>query len=75
MFIWIFYEVDEDNISQDTLVYFRLFSESVCVVFTFCEWTSPSFPLGEIGTLALFKFFTLLWETFYKNESNLLEIF
>ena len=38
----------------------------VCVVFTSLEWTCPSFPLGEIGTFALFKLPMFLWGTFIK---------
>ena len=46
----------------------------MCVVFTFRGWAGPSFRLGELGTFALFKLPAILWGTFVKNESKLLEM-
>ena len=50
-------------------------TESVCVcVFSFREWTGPSFRFGELGNFALFELPTFLWGTLIKMKSNLLEI-
>ena len=45
-----------------------LCSECVCVVFTFWEWTCPSFPLEKLGTFSSFQVTHVFKEELWKMK-------
>ena len=45
-----------------------ILERSMVRVFSFQEWTGPSFPLGELGTFTLFELPAFLWGIFIKMK-------